>query len=223
MMTMNAPTYCGPMIDGKIVAESTEAALLAGHQAKVPVIIGANSSEFGFGFARNMDELMAQFGPDRDQAIAAFDPNKTGDVRAVGSLIGSDKAFVEPARFVARQVRAAGQPAYEYRFSYVAESMRKEWKGAPHATEIPFVFDTVAARYGDKLTAPDRAAAAAAHAYWVSFAKTGDPNGSGRPAWPLYESSADQLMNFTEQGPAPQADPWKTRLDLLEKAAAKKP
>jgi para-nitrobenzyl esterase len=39
--------------------------------------------------------------------------------------------MVEPARFVARMIGATGQPAYEYRFSYVAESMREQWPGAP--------------------------------------------------------------------------------------------
>lgn len=245
MMTMNTPTYAGPMIDGKIVTEPVEEALLKGHYAKVPVIIGANSSEFGFGFARNFDELMAQFEPNRAKAEAAFDPRNTKDLRAVGMLIGSDRSFVEPARFVARQVRAAGQPSFEYRFSYVAESMRKEWKGgAPHASEIPYVFNTVAARYEDKLAAADRAIAEAANAYWVAFAKTGNPNGAGRverwplagpasgqgnrgpargqrfikprPAWPVYDASEDRLMNFTEQGPVAQPDPWKARLDLIE-------
>jgi para-nitrobenzyl esterase len=222
MMTMQTPTYAGPMIDGKIVTETVEDALLAGRQAKVPVLIGANSSEFGFSFARTMDELMAQFGPDRAKAEAIYDPGDTKDVRAVGSLIGSDKSFVEPARFTAKQVRAAGQRAYVYRFSYVAESMRKEWKGAPHATEIPFVFNTVAARYTDKLAAADRATAEAANSYWTAFAKTGDPNSKGLPVWPVYNASDDRLMNFTEQGPVAQADPWKGRLDLLERIATTK-
>ena len=224
MMTMNAPTYSGPMIDGKVVTESVEEALLAGRQARVPVIIGANSNEFGFSFAPNWDALLAPFGALRARAEAAYDPNGTKDFRAVGALIGSDKAFVEPARFVARQVRKSGQKAFEYRFSYVAESMRKEWKaGAPHATEIPFVFNTVAARYADKLAAADKAAAEAAHAYWIAFAKTGDPNSNGRPAWPVYDAAADRLLNFTFDGPVAQADPWKARLDVLEAAAAAPP
>ena len=220
MMTMNAPTYSGPMIDGKVVTESVEEALLAGRQARVPVMIGANSNEFGFSFSPNWEALMSPFGALRARAEAAYDPNGTKDFRAVGALLGSDKSFVEPARFVARQVRKGGQKSYEYRFSYVAESMRKEWKaGAPHATEIPFVFNTVAARYGDKLAAADKAAAEAAHAYWVAFAKTGDPNSNGRAKWPVYEAGADQLMNFTFEGPAAQADPWKVRLDVLDAAA----
>ncbi|SET73949.1 carboxylesterase family protein [Stigmatella erecta] len=34
--------------------------------------------------------------------------------------------MLEPARYTAHQVAAQGVPAYHYRFSYVAESMRSE-------------------------------------------------------------------------------------------------
>src|SRR5262249_14328272 len=109
-----------------------------------------------------------------------------------------------------------GQPAWEFRFSYVAESMRKQWPGAPHATEIPFVFDTVAARYGKDLTDADRALARAANEYWVNFAKTGNPNGKGLPEWPEYSPATDMIMDFSLAGPVGKADPWKDRLDLIE-------
>jgi para-nitrobenzyl esterase len=99
--------------------------------------------------------------------------------------------------------------------------MRKAWKGAPHATEIPFVFDTVAAKYGDKLVPADKAAAEAANAYWAAFAKTGDPNGVGRPNWPAYDATKDILLDFAEQGPVVRPDPWKARLDLTEAAIPK--
>jgi para-nitrobenzyl esterase len=219
MMTMNNPTYSGPMIDGKIVVEPVQDALLGGRVAKVPVMIGANSNEFGFLFARTWDDLMRPFGSDRAKAEAAYDPQGRKDLKATAMVIGADQFFVEPARFAARQIRAAGQPAYLYRFSYVAESMRKEWKGAPHATEIPFVFNTIAARYGDKLTPDDRKAAETAHAYWVAFARKGNPNGEGRPEWPVYERTEDRLMNFTNEGPIAQRDPLNDRLDLVEKFA----
>jgi para-nitrobenzyl esterase len=222
MMTMRTPTYAGPMIDGKIVAEPVDVALLAARQASVPVIVGANSSEFGFSMARTMDELMAQFGPDRAKAQAMYDPEKTNDLRAVAMVIGADRSFVEPARFVARQLRAAGQRVYEYRFSYVAESMRKQWKGAPHATEIPFVFNTVAARYEKDLTDADGAIARAANKYWANFAKKGDPNGPGLPEWPAYTAEKDLLMDFSLSGPVAKPDPWKSRLDLIEKLVGQK-
>jgi para-nitrobenzyl esterase len=213
-------TYAGgPMLDGRIVVETVEDAYRAGHNMKVPLIIGANSLDIGFSFAKTMDEVMAPFGASRDKALAAYDPDKTGNVRAVGYQVAMDRFMVEPARFAARTFADQGQPAYLYRFSYVAESMRKTWPGAPHATEIPYVFDTVAAKYGKDLTANDEAAAQAANAYWANFAKTGDPNGPGLPKWPAYRTSTNVLMDFTADGPKAGPDPWKARMDLTEAAA----
>lgn len=222
MASMGNPTYAGPMIDGKIVTESAEEALLAGHAMKIPVMIGANSSDIGFSFAKSMNELFAPFGAEKEKAEAIYDPDKTGELRKIGMLVAADRMMIEPARFVAQTVAATGQRAYEYRFSYVAESMRKTWKGAPHATEIPFVFDTVAARYGKDLAPADESTAKAALAYWVAFAKTGNPDGEGRPHWPAYDAKDDQLMNFTNNGPVAEQDAWKARLDLTEASVQKK-
>ena len=126
--------------------------------------------------------------------------------------------MVEPARFIAATVAAAGQPSYEYRFSYVAKSMRSEWKGAPHATEIPYVFDTVKAKYGAALDPADAATAHAANAYWGAFVRTGKPQVEGLPAWEPYNPSTDVLLNFTPDGPVLQKDPFHDRLDAVEAA-----
>ena len=157
MATMGAAagTYAGPMVDGKIVVETPDKAFRAGHQAKVPLIAGANSADIGFSMAKTFDDVYAPFGDNRKKAEAAWNAEGSTNVRTVGSAVAMDTMMVEPARFIVSMMAAAGQPAYEYRFSYVAEAMRKQWKGAPHATEIPFVFDTVAARYTDKLTDQD--------------------------------------------------------------------
>jgi para-nitrobenzyl esterase len=221
MASMMNPTYAGPMVDGTVVVESAETALRAGRFAKVPVIAGANDADIGFSFVRTIDEVFAPFGDQAAGARAAYDPGRTENVRAVGTLVAMDRMMVEPARFIVRTVAAAGQPAYHYRFSYVAESMRKQWPGAPHATEIPYVFDTVAARYGKDLTAADKALAEAANAYWVSFAKTGDPNGAGRPTWPACTGACDVLLDFATSGPKAGPDQWKTRLDLTAAVADK--
>jgi para-nitrobenzyl esterase len=216
MATMGTPTYAGPMIDGKIVVESPESAYLAGRWSKMPVMIGANSLDIGFGRAKTKDELFAEFGPNGDKAKTAYDPSGNAPLPLLVMAVASDQMMAEPSRFVAAMAAAAGEPAYEYRFSYVADSMRKQWPGAPHATEIPFVFDTVEARYGKDLTPADKATAQAANAYWVNFAKNGNPNGSGLPNWPAYTSQGDVVMDFTSAGPVAKPDPWKARLDLVE-------
>jgi len=221
-MGRQGDTYPGPMLDGKIALEQPGDAYRAGRGAKVPVLVGANSADLGFSTARTLDELYAPFGADRAAATAAYDPGGTGDLKAVGYKVGLDAAMLEPARFVAAEYAARGLPAYHYRFSYVAHVMRREWaSGAPHATEIPYVFDTVAAKYGSDLTPADAAMARTANAYWANFAKTGDPNGPGLPRWPRFEAKDQALMDFAEGGARAGPEPFKARLDLRAGLASK--
>jgi len=223
--TQAAGTYSGPMIDGKIVVEDLALAYRDGKQHHVPVIVGANSMDIGFSTARTAEELFAPFGSHAKQARQVYDPDTgdpghAGDLRLLSMQVAADAFMVEPARFVARTLSSAGQPVWEYRFSYVAESMRKQWPGAAHASEIPYVFDTVKSRYGATLTPVDEQAARAIHRYWVQFARTGDPNGGGLAHWPAYHAQSDELMDFTNSGPTGEADPWKLRLDMTEGVAA---
>jgi para-nitrobenzyl esterase len=217
----NPPTYGGPALDGKIVTGPPQQAYEAGTEAKVPLIIGTNSADIGFSRAKTVDEVFAPFGARKAQAMAAYNAGSASDVRVVGSAVGMDQGMGEPARFTAAAFAAQGQKSYVYRFGYVADSMASQWKtGAPHATEIPYVFDTVSAKYGKDLTAKDEAIAKAANTYWVNFAKTGDPNGPGLPRWPAYTKASDGLMDFQADGkPAGGPDPWKARLDVVAEAA----
>ncbi|HEY7837381.1 MAG TPA: carboxylesterase family protein [Terriglobales bacterium] len=217
MASSQPATYPGPMIDGKIVVGDPQTLYLEGKYAHVPILIGANSADIGFAFARTMEQLFAPFGTDAKAAEAVYTAGNPGNVRTAAAKVGADALMLEPARFVAQTLSAQGLPAWEYRFGYVAESLHRT--GAQHASEIPFVFDTVKAKYGAQLTPADENIAEQANHYWGNFAKTGDPNGPGLPQWPAYHTSTDMLMNFTEQGPVGEADPWKARLDLTEKRA----
>jgi para-nitrobenzyl esterase len=51
--------------------------------------------------------------------------------------------------------------------------------------------------------------------YWVAFAKTGNPNGVGRPIWPAYTFQRDELMEFTNDGPVSKPSPHKARWDAI--------
>jgi para-nitrobenzyl esterase len=222
LMNPQPETFAGPMVDGRIVPEEVEPAFRAGRQARVPYIIGANDREFGFVPLppERVDAMLAGFGADKDAALLAFDPEKTGDKGEIGIRIMSDQAMVEPARLLARVTLAAGQPTWVYRFSYVASSLRATVVGALHATEIPFVLGTVRAKYKEATTPEDEAMASAMSAYWIAFARSGDPNGEGRPAWPAYSAREDVVMDFRTKGPVARPDPSKARLDLIERLAS---
>jgi para-nitrobenzyl esterase len=213
-MGEHAATYTGPMIDGRLVVAEPQNVYLAAHHRPIPMIVGATNHDLGFLRASTLEELFGRFGAQTAAARQAYDPEGTGNVQAIASAMGADALMVEPARFVAQTLSGQGVPAWEYRFGYVASSMQETWPGALHASEIPYVFDTVRAKYGAALTPADEKMAQTVHAFWLNFAKTGDPNGPGLPHWPRHSSPSDMLMDFAQSGARAKADPWKARLDV---------
>jgi para-nitrobenzyl esterase len=214
------PTYAGPVVDGRVVAGLADAALRNGRAARVPLMIGTTGADIGFAFAQTKDDLFASFGSHADAARRAYDPDGATELGRLVAAVGADRAMHEPARFVAREMVRLGQPVFLYRFTYVAESIRREWQAAPHATEIPFAFDTVAAKYGSALTPADAVAAEAANAYFANFALAGDPNGENLPAWRPFDHDAGNILDFTlNRGPVAGPDPWAVRLDVVAAAA----
>ncbi|HKW28656.1 MAG TPA: carboxylesterase family protein [Verrucomicrobiae bacterium] len=217
-----AVIYSGPILDGKLVAETAQSAYEAGRQARLPLIIGSNSAEVPAGFvnASSKDELLSLFGSLRNQAIAAYDPDGTNEFAKMLTMVNTDKVWAEPARFTARAFAAKGEPAYLYRFSYVPASMQPMMRyGAPHGSEIAYVFNDLIGRNGATVAPKDQEVAKMMNTYWANFAKTGDPNGNGLPKWPRYNPKSDEIFDFQPDGSAVAVpDPRKTRLDVTELA-----
>ncbi|ARS52320.1 carboxylesterase/lipase family protein [Kushneria konosiri] len=207
----------GPIRDGELVSGPPEGIYRAGLQQHVPMMIGTTDADLGFSAAKSMEALFAPFGEDAEQARTLYDPTGSDDVQRVGWRVGMDRMMTEPARFVANQVAASGEPVWRYRFSHVALEARDDWPGAVHASELPYLFRTLDARY-DRLDDSDRATAWQLHRYVVNFARDGNPNTGGAPMWPLHTPLSNLMMDFTQhQGPVARQDPWQTRLDLIER------
>lgn len=222
----NPSTYVGGFVaEGSVITAPSDTLMDAGQIAPVPVMIGMTSADGGITFAQDKDSLFASFGTQGPALRRAYDPDGTAEFQDLSRRLTGDQYMAEPARFVARHTVAAGKQAFIYRFGYVAEAKRAEWKaGAPHATDIPYFFNTVDARYGAAATDQDRQAATLANAYVVNFAKSGNPNGKSLPVWPAYDRKGEALLQHTMNATATASfDPFKDKLDLIEVFATSKP
>lgn len=82
------------------------------------------------------------------------------------------------------------QSTYLYRFTYVLPGQPN---GAFHGSELPFVFrpssilklDPVNSTVSDNMMD-----------FWVSFAKTGNPNGERNITWPKYNAETDRYLDI---------------------------
>lgn len=105
-----------------------------------------------------------------------------------------------------------GKQAWIYHFTFHPPGPpEKPDPGPTHASEIAYVFNNLALphEYPDAaspaLSAKDPAARALADqmsSYWVNFAKTGDPNGSGLPRWPSVKELAPGESMVLDAKPA---------------------
>ncbi len=223
IFTIVQPGFAGPVIDGRTLLGPPLDRIAVGGYPDVPVIVGANSAD-GLPFAVAKDKIFAPFGAEADAARALYDPDGAQTGLYLATQVSADRTFIEPARAVVRALAEKGRTVFLYRFAHNGVKMGLQMGGAPHASELPYVFDTVQAMR-DGFGSPDDAAVAKLmHRYWVNFVKTGRPDSSGPdgsagnvPPWPTATGTNTNVQLITSRGASHEADPLTTRLDFVEK------
>ena len=217
MATMGRSGYSGPMLDGKTyVGDSDIDAAAAGMYADVPIIVGANSAD-GFPRSQDKEEIFASFGQLSDQARSIYDPDGKHAGLEVAVKVSADQVFVEPARAIARTLAGKGRKVWLYRFAHNGTQSGVGMGGAPHASEIPYVFDLPELRLQQLDTGHDDEVAALMHQYWVNFAKTGSPEGEGVPAWPQATADTTKVQLIGTEKTEHVEDPRTEALDFRER------
>jgi para-nitrobenzyl esterase len=196
-----------PVVDGYVWPKDTAAIFRDGEQNRVPVIVGSNADEgtvLGVppeSAAEFVAMAKRQYKDQADEFLKLFPANtNTEALQSFYKLQRDTMAFQE--RMWARDVARSGQPAYRYYFSHAAaipdgtySEQSRNPIGAFHTAEIIYVFRNLEQRpftWNDA----DRKLSQTMSAYWVNFAKKGDPNGAGLPKWPQATASNDVLLEF---------------------------
>lgn len=175
-----------PFIDGRIVIASPGTPFARRREAKVPLLIGANSNEatLSSNNAAAVKQVLGDAVAGFEQGYIAARPGKSVD--AAKTDLAEDVLSILPSLSIGVMHAEAGAPAYGYYFDQVPSNLRAGSAGTGHGDEVQYVFGNP--YEGTVWDDADRAVAKATGDYWVNFARTGDPNGKGSVAWPRIDA-----------------------------------
>jgi para-nitrobenzyl esterase len=218
--------------DGHIVQRTLTEAAEDRAAAGVPLIIGSNLDEGTlFLAAAGHNEAMfdvissalhdAVAGDGDAQRYLALIDEQAGGSSLARNLQLFNDFFRRPALEAAPAATRGGAGGWVYHFRLPSTSYDGAL-GVPHGCEIAFTFNWLA---GDEpmpgfvfhdRTPETHALAAAWSGTLVQFARTGDPNGAGLPAWPRYADDDRQVLVLDED-PRIELDPDQAQRDLWER------
>ncbi len=206
--TTPPPPRFGPDIDGYFLPDSVASIYAAGKQAHVPLLAGWNADESrGQVIEAKVKPTAASFAAtaqsdfgDNAQKFLALYPATTDDEALVSAGDYAGDRFIDYStwRWLEAQTITGKAPVYRYRFDLGSpgDKNHKAILGAFHSDDIEYVFGTLDSRPEAAWRPEDRKLSDQIGAYWTNFARTGDPNSTGLPDWPIYKPQQWQVMHL---------------------------
>lgn len=189
--------------DGWFMAELPEARFAADKQQDVPIIVGTNTNE-GTMFMAPMvgsleafqADIEATYGDQSAAVLAMYPAASKADLPTAADRYITDTWFLRAARSMLIHSADSASPAYQYQFTRRSQAI-PAW-GAHHAAELGYVFGNLVG-FGPRTAPPsaeDVALSKAMNTYWSQFARTGNPNSEGLPAWPAFVPGTEQYLEL---------------------------
>ena len=211
-----------PNLDGFVLPQTVKSAFTTGQFNRVPVIEGSNHDEWRLFVAQteattHVPLTAAGYVPALE-ATFGFSPSFATFVATAGyplaaypspsvalGAVGTDLVFSCNARISSRLL-SQFVPTYQYEFNDPSAPMLyfppvSFPTGAYHASELLYIFDLTGTPVPSPgLTPAQQDLSDAMVGYWTRFARSGNPNSAGEPAWPLYGTS-DQFQSLQPSTP----------------------
>lgn len=199
------------VVDGWVLPEQPLVTFAHHDQADIPVLIGSNAREFSNLLAPKertaetfRDWVRQNFAPIADHVLALYPIPTPADAQDAYIRAGTELELTAPARWTAQAMYGVKNQTYLYEITWAYPSQGGQKWGAFHGMELLLMLDSPHVPRdptGDSL-------AQSLHDYWVQFARTGDPNVPGLPAWAPYDSvTAPYLVLGAKIEPATSLHP----------------
>jgi len=205
-----------PSVDGDVLPKDVATMFAEGRQSHVPLLAGWNAQEASWAvvYAKEkptaqtfLEEMHERFNDRAAEILKLYSANNDEEARKSAIALASDLFIVYITwEWLEQQNKTGHAAVYGYVFDRtppVSPDMRvngvspKEL-GARHACEIEYVFGALKSQ-PNPWEPVDVKISDAMASYWANFTKTGDPNGTGLPKWPVYEGADPPMMHFGEE------------------------
>jgi para-nitrobenzyl esterase len=189
-----------PAADGYIVPSDLYSLYQAGRFNDTPILLGNTSEEAAsMGGSRSMTpeefekQIKTQYGNYADAILSAYPHSTDAEAAKASRELRQSSSSWNTWTWARLQSRQGKGKAFEYLFDYHPGSTDV---GSGHGSDVPYAFQTLGGGRGGAPKPEDLKLSDIISSYWVNFAKTGDPNGSGLPKWPAFTENDLRVMVF---------------------------
>jgi para-nitrobenzyl esterase len=143
---------------------------------------------------------------DKYYPLARFGSDPALQPSLASGAAGTDSTFSCNGANVSARIAAQGAPIWMYEFRdqtalplfgmFGGKYGLSLPQGAAHAFELPYLFGMASANQN----AEQKALQATMSTYWTNFARTGNPNGGGTPAWKGFKGGTVQALDVASGG-----------------------
>lgn len=198
--------FRSPIVDGYVLPQSISQIFAAGKQNEVDLLTGWNEDDgVIFGKPPTAEEFKKQaekqYGADAAQYLQYYPAGNDGEAAASQGKVSRDMIFgVQNYTWANVQANNSTHKVYLYYFTRKLPATGEYVKyGAFHTGEVAYAYGNLAFVKRCPWQPVDHKLAAIMSSYWANFAKTGNPNGNGLPAWPAYTTTGNPTQILGEK------------------------
>lgn len=200
-----------PFEDGVVIPGQPAALAAQGRTAKVPLMIGTDRHETALFLSRQREDLVGMSEADLERKVGRLPgaEGRAADLIAAYKrlwpqasscdlfvLMQSDQQFRLPSiGFAEKRLAGRAGPVFMYLMAWESGALDGFVKAA-HGMEVPLTMDNVWSAPAARDYPGAQAVAEQMSEAWIAFARTGDPNHPGIPAWPAYDTDRRATMVF---------------------------